>query len=259
MSNTSPADTVPPLVAQPSPSYDTAMFLERIQELGARAAESGVPRLEILEAGCGRRWSLGDLGLRGVRPHITGVDENAESLRMRIEEVGDLHQAIVGDLRSVRLAPERYDAVFCSWVLEHVSGAEDVLDRLAAALRPGGYLLLRIPDRDSVYGFLTRHAPFQLHVAYKRYIRRRPNAGRPGFGPFPTVYDPVVSYRGILDYCARRDLEVAASYSCNFHLAHFRRFAPAVDLALRAVAAMSFGRLTAEHSNLAFVLRKPEA
>jgi hypothetical protein len=37
-----------------------------------------------------------------------------------------------------------------------------VLGRLIPAIRPGGLLLLRIPDRDSVYGFATRHSPYWL-------------------------------------------------------------------------------------------------
>lgn len=264
MTNTPTRAPVPAhaLTAQPAPYYDSAMFVQHIRELGARRhAERGPSELRILEAGCGRRWSLGmveELAVAGMRPHITGIDTNAASLRMRVEEHQDLNEAIVGDLRRVELTPKSFDVVLCSWVLEHVAGAEQVLDRLVAALRPGGYLLLRIPDRDSVYGFLTRHTPFAAHVAYKRYVRRRPNAGKPGFGPFPTVYDRVVSHRGMLDYCAREKLEVAAAYSSNFHLAFFGRYARVVDLGLRTVAALSLGRLTAEHNNLAFVLRKPE-
>ncbi|MDS1269777.1 class I SAM-dependent methyltransferase [Lipingzhangella sp. LS1_29] len=259
MTNTHSPSAVPDLVTQPTPYYDSAMFLERIHEIAEhRHAQYGPGELRILEAGCGRRWSLGEVHVPGMRPHVTGVDTNAESLRMRLEEHGDLDEAIVGDLRSVELPTESYDVVFCSWVLEHVSGAEQVLDRLVSTLRPGGYLLLRIPDRDSVYGFATRCTPFPLHVAYKRYVRRRPNAGRPGYGPFPTVYDRVVSHRGMLDYCARAGLEVTAQYSSNFHLLFFGRYARLVDLALRGVAVASLGRLTAEHNNLAFVLRKPD-
>ena len=89
-------------------------------------------------------------------------------MRMRLEEAGDLDEVIVGDLRAVSLMPGSYDVVFSSFVLEHVEGAEAVLDRLVPAIRPGGLLLLRIPDRDSVYGFVTRHSPHWLRVQYKR-------------------------------------------------------------------------------------------
>ena len=75
-------------------------------------------------------------------------------MRMRT----DLSETIVGDLRTVALPAASYDVAFSTFVLEHVTGAEQVLDRMVAAIRPGGLLLVRIPDRDSVFGFITRHS-----------------------------------------------------------------------------------------------------
>jgi 2-polyprenyl-3-methyl-5-hydroxy-6-metoxy-1,4-benzoquinol methylase len=144
---------------QPTALFDTELFEHRIAEYAA--SRPGVVR--ILEAGCGRRWNL---DLAGVDFHVTGIDLSAESMRTRLEEAGDLDEAIVGDLRAVSLTPRSYDVVFSSFVLEHVEGAEAVLDRLVPAIRPGGLLLLRIPDRDSVYGFVTRHSPHWLRVQY---------------------------------------------------------------------------------------------
>jgi SAM-dependent methyltransferase len=240
------------LRAQPAADSDLQLFQDRIREY----AGSHPGKLRILEAGCGRRWYL---DLAEVDYHLAGVDLNADSMRMRIENAGDLDEAIVGDLRNVSLAADAYDVAYCSFVLEHVAGAEQVLDRLFGALRPGGLLLLRVPDRDSVYGFLARNSPHWLHVQYKRRIQRVKLAGTPGRGPFPTVYDRVVSWQGITAYCARHGLEITDAYSSNFHIDHFRRLAPVADTALRAVANISRGRLTADHNNLALVIRKPAA
>jgi SAM-dependent methyltransferase len=238
------------LQAQPTANFDSELFERRIREY----AGLNPGRLRILEAGCGRRWSL---DLSGVEYQLTGVDLNSDSMRMRIDEVGDLDEAIVADLREVSLAPGAYDVVYCSFVLEHVAGAEQVLDKLIAALRPGGLLLLRVPDRDSVYGFLTRHSPHWMHVQYKRRIRRVKQAGTAGRGPFPTVYDLVVSWRGMTAYCAQHRLEIVDAYSSNFHLDFFGGLAAITDRGLRSVAKLSRGRLTADHNNLAFVIRKP--
>ncbi len=57
-------------------------------------------------------------------------------MRMRLEEAGDLDEAIVGDLRTASLTPASYDVVFSSFVLEHVEGVEDVSSRLVPT-RPG--------------------------------------------------------------------------------------------------------------------------
>jgi SAM-dependent methyltransferase len=238
--------SLPP--AQPTLNFDSKLFERYIREY----AESHPGTIRILEAGCGRRWSL---DLAGVNFHLVGVDLNANAMRLRTE-VGDLHEAITGDLRTINLPAESYDVAFSSFVLEHVEGAQQVLDRLVAAVRPGGLLLVRIPDRDSVYGFITRHSPHWLHVQYKRHIRRIKQAGTPGWGPFPTVYDKVVSWQGMKAYCASHGLEIVDACSSNYFLRVFGPFAGVVDGGLRMVAMLSFGRLTARHSNLALVIRK---
>lgn len=245
-----PALAQPKLQRQPTPRFDTELFECRIREYHQRCPR----KLRILEAGCGRRWNL---DLSGIDVHLTGIDIDADSVQLRMGEAGDLDDAIVGDLREVALPPGSFDITFSSFVLEHVAGAEQLLDRLVAAVRPGGLVLLRIPDRDSVFGFLTRHTPHWVHVQYWRRIRGIEQAGRPGFGPFPVVYDGVVSWRGMTAYCKLNGLEIIDAYSSNFHLRSWGGRAAMVDYGLRSMALLSFGRLTADHNNLAFVIRKP--
>jgi SAM-dependent methyltransferase len=210
--------------------------------------------LAVLEAGCGQKWGL-DLG--GMDLHITGVDLDEESMRIRRDNEGDLDEAIVGDLRTVDLGDRRFDLVYSSFVLEHVSGAERVLDRFVEWLNPGGVIVLRIPDRETVFGFIANHTPFWLHVAYWKYILRQGNAGKPGHGPFPTFYDAVVSRRGIHRFCQSRGLRIGAEYGSNYYLKRLGRMGPLVHLVLKGIGAASFGRLSADHNNLLFVLEKP--
>lgn len=222
------------------------------QAILAYAEKWGTPP-RILEAGCGRAWPL-DLGELQFR--LVGVDTDAESLRLRQATVGDLAEAVHADLRTVDFPPASFDVIYCAYVLEHVHGAEQILDRLVELLRPGGLLMLRIPDRDSVYGFITRITPHALHVQYKRRIRRRANAGKPGYGPFPTVYDPIVTRAGIRRFCVERGLDLRTEFGSNFHLRFFGRWVPLVDRLLRLVAALSFGRLSATHNNLGYIIEK---
>ncbi len=238
------------LQAQPRALFDTELFERRIREYAA--SHSGTIR--ILEAGCGRRWNL---DITGVSFHVTGIDLNADAIRMRLAELGDLNAAIIGDLRATSLPPRFYDVVFSSFVLEHIAGAEQVLDRLIPAIRPGGLMLLRIPDRDSVYGFVTRHAPYWLRVQYKRRIKGAKQAGTAGRGPFPPVYDRVVSWRGMTAYCREHGLEILDAYSSNFYLDSLGRLAGLADRGLRSIARCSRGRLAADHNNIALVIRAP--
>lgn len=210
--------------------------------------------IRVVEAGCGRKWAL---DLSGLDVRLVGVDINARSLEIRQETEGDLDEAIVGDLRTVDVGAESADVVYSSFVLEHVEGAEQVLDRCVEWLRPGGLLLLRVPDRDSVFGFITRVTPFWFHVFYRRRIRRNLHAGHAGYGPFPTVYDRVVSRRGLRAFARRRGLRVVGEYGSNAWLGGFGRKARLVDACVRIVAMLSFGKLAADHNNLVFVLEKP--
>ena len=111
------------------PSEEREMLLDAVK---ASAVDGAV---RVLEAGCGQKWTLKPDGLV---LHITGVDMDAEAMRIRQEKQGDLEEAIVGDIRNVDLPAGAFDVVYCSFVLEHVEGAEAVLDSLLAAVRPGG-------------------------------------------------------------------------------------------------------------------------
>ena len=146
--------------------------------------------LHILEAGCGQFWPL---DLKGIQFTLTGVDIDEGALQLRRTQYNDLTEMIVEDLRSVQLEKNRYDVIYNSYVLEHVDGAERVLEKFANSLKPGGILILRIPDRNCVHGFVTRVTPFWFHMFYAKYIARNPDAGKTGFGPYPTFYDPIVS------------------------------------------------------------------
>jgi SAM-dependent methyltransferase len=210
--------------------------------------------VRVLEAGCGQHW---ELHTDGAQLHITGVDLDAEAMRIRREQRGDLDVAILGDLRTVDLPPSAFDLVYCSYVLEHVPDAEAVLDRLVHATRPGGRIIVRVPDRDTVYGFFVRHSPHRVHVLYKRYVEGYVDAGKPGHAPYPVVYDDVVSVRGLRTFADSRGLEVVEEYGTNYVLQHFRQLGPVVDVVLRGIGRLSGGRLIATHNNIGVVLRRP--
>lgn len=219
-----------------------------------REARVGDGPVRLLEAGCGHHWWLQP---EGVALHITGVDTDADALRIRREEHGDLDDEILGDLRTASLPPESFDVVYCSFVLEHVHGAEHAMDAMAAALRPGGRMIIRVPDGDSVFGFLVRHSPFRTHVLYKKYIERKPHAGEPGHAPYPTVYEPVVSVSGIRKWAAQHEMKVVVEYGTNCYLDVFGKLKPLASMAIRVIARLSGGRLAATHNNIGFVMVKP--
>jgi SAM-dependent methyltransferase len=208
--------------------------------------------LEILEAGCGQFWplNLGDIEFR-----LTGIDMDKEALQLRRERYNDLDKTIVGDLRFVDLEKKRYDVVYNSYVLEHIDGAAGVLVKFADCLKPGGILILRIPDRNSVRGFITRTTPHWFHILYNRYFVGLKTAGKPGFGPYPTYYDSVVSRAGIERFCQDNNFAIKEEYG------HGAGFGEGVigyltSVFARAVSHLSLGKLAWEHSDLTYILEK---
>ncbi len=244
-----PSGSLPPLRMLASPEQATGIF-----ESAIRGVASSSHPLEILEAGCGRQWPL---DLSGVRYRLVGVDQDAAALRHRREEVRDLDDWVVGDLLSLEMPEETYDVIFNSFVLEHVRGAEALLDRFVRWLKPGGLLLLRLPDGNTVYGLLARYLPYRWHVAYYRHLRHSPGAGQPGHPPYPTYYDPVVSRQGIHSYARSRRLRVLEEFGTNFHLQAFGPLAGMALAGLRTIQAATGGRYQAGHQNLGYVIQKP--
>jgi SAM-dependent methyltransferase len=229
----------------PSGADERALLVAAIES----SATDGTVR--VLEAGCGNHWTLKP---QGVRLRVTGIDLDAHAMRIRQEVHGDLDEAIVGDLHDVAIPEATFDVVYCSYVLEHLEDAERVLDRLRAAVRPGGRLVLRMPDRDSVFGWAARHTPHRTHVWFKRYVERQKDAGKPGHAPYPVVYDEVVSVRGMRDWSARHGLTVETEYASNQFIRSFGPLGPLVQQLLNVVSRLSGGRLSAGWNNIGYVL-----
>ena len=210
--------------------------------------------LNILEAGCGRSWPL---DLKGVEYRLTGIDLDGEALKSRVEQVGDLHEAIIGDLCAPgMIRTETYDVIYSSFVLEHVAPAEQLLDNMVRGLKPGGLLLLHIPDRDSVFGWTARRSPFGVHVAYYRLVHRYKHAGEPGHPPYPTYHAPIVSRDGIWGFCRKHGCEVLHEHGHSYYVRGKGLRPLAIRLYSIGISVLSLGTLAWRHDNLTYVIRK---
>jgi O-antigen/teichoic acid export membrane protein/SAM-dependent methyltransferase len=224
-------------------SYQLLSYREMNAALESRI-NSLSPPVRILEAGCGRSW-----GLKLSVPYtVTGVDLDRHALDAR----SDLHRAVVGDLRTVLFPARSFDVIYCAFVLEHVKGAEQVLERFLRWLAPGGILAVEVPDRDSAYGFLTRITPFWVHVLAYRWLFGYREAGSRGHGPYPTHHEEVVSERGLLRFCEKHRLAGPQLYrQCSY--GGYR-----IVLAGAFVASiLSAGRLAWRHNNLLMIAVRP--
>lgn len=225
----------------------------------SRHVEAMIPPdrpLNVVEAGCGRRWGL---QVDPERLCITGVDTDEHALQARETEVGDLHAGIVADIRDSEVLPAAsVDLVYSAFVLEHVPNAEKAIESFVSWLRPGGSVIILVPDAKSVHGFLSHRTPHWLHVWVYRHILRHPQAGTPGHSPYPVAYSRLMTVEGLRSVAAQYGLQVNAVFGFSFEReAADVRVRAAIRWFGRLVSLLSFGYLASEHDDLAFVLTKP--
>jgi SAM-dependent methyltransferase len=232
------------------PASSAGLFTQFVLDL---AAQHPGRAITVLQAGCttaGAELDLAELRARGLRLDVRLVDDKTAASRAAVAARPDLGEARLVELRSLPLRPRSFDIVQCSLLLHRVPNAEMVLWRLASAVRPGGLLLLRLPDPASAFGFLDRRLPgFVRTLAWR--------SARPGqAGPYPAVYERVASARGIEMFMSRHGLAVAHRGLVTSARSTSR---PAIArAAARLVAWLSRGRLTTDHDELCYVIRRPE-
>jgi SAM-dependent methyltransferase len=115
----------------------------------------GDRRYEVLDAGCGDRLKL------EIPPgaHITGIDIDAGMFRQN----GSIDERIVGDIQSYPFPADAFDLMICWCVLEHVPRPTDALSNLSSCLRPGGLLVVGVPNLYSMKALVTKFTPYGFH------------------------------------------------------------------------------------------------
>jgi SAM-dependent methyltransferase len=218
-----------------------------------RAQGTNDQAIQILEAGCGQRWLL---KLDGKKFFLTGIDLDKDALEIRRTVRKDLDEAIHGDLRSVEFDTRRFDVIYSAFVLEHIAGAESVLSRMTGWLKPGGIIIIEIPDPDCVKGLVTRISPHWFHVFYYRFVLGIKTAGQPGHGPYRTYFDPVVSRRGVREFCREKGLRIEAEYAFATDGPSNKLMRALVAMATKVTSALTLGRTSGRHADLLYVLRR---
>lgn len=126
--------------------------------------------LRVLDLGCGNGHNGALLKRAGAR-EVIGVERDrgaAAEARRRLDRVVEMDLA---ELRPEQLGEEPFDAVLASDVLEHLVDAELVLERAVRCLRPGGVVVVSLPNVANVGTFaslLTKHWPRRSSGVFDR-------------------------------------------------------------------------------------------
>jgi SAM-dependent methyltransferase len=226
---------------------------EHVQSVINAELLAGNRPLRVLEAGCG---SLSYVNF-GDEAHIVGIDIDAVAL----ERNKHIDESILGDVETYDFQPDAYDAVVCWYVFEHLKNPVAALVRFAHAAKPGGLIVVAFPNLMSPKGLVTKFSPFWFHVAFRRYVLGRKNAGKPGHAPYPTTLPFAMAPEPLISVAEAAGLEVAyAGLFEDDKQEQFRRQLRLVgspwNWIVRAVAALSGGRLDADHTEVVLAFRK---
>ncbi len=113
----------------------------------------------LLEVGCGEGWMLAALRAKGWR--VVGLERTFDAVRPTGGERA--LPVFVGSLDAVRPG-RQFDAIVLFQVLEHLTTPMDVLSRCAVLLKPGGTLIVGVPNARSWQARLFGADWFHLDV-----------------------------------------------------------------------------------------------
>ena len=211
--------------------------------------------IKLLQAGCtgpADELELDKLRARGVDVSVRRIDQDHPESRPAARAADASQGAIAfGDLRTIPLPSRDVGVVYCAHLLDRIEHAELVLDRLVAALKPGGMLLLRFRDRECAAGLLDRMLPHTARRAIWHWLR--PEQA----GPLPAVYEPLLSVEGVYSYALARGLVIGERQAVCDRPRRPARLAWGAPLACRLIAAIPRGRHPDDHDDLLYVIRKP--
>jgi SAM-dependent methyltransferase len=237
-------------------SGGTLQGLAEVQQAQAAIDEhiAEIDTVKVLEAGCGSlsRVNLGD------HKYVVGLDIDAPMLENNLV----LDEKILGDVETYEFPPDSFDLIVCWYVFEHLPHPEQAMARFAHAIRPGGLIVLALPNVMSLKGLITKYTPFRFHVWFRRNMLGVKKAGTPGHGPFPTFLPYSISPAGMRDLAARNGLEVAylGMFEDNQQVRMRKKFhlmGGAWTFVQRAVRLLTGGRLESANTECVVVLRSP--
>jgi ubiquinone/menaquinone biosynthesis C-methylase UbiE len=108
----------------------------------------------ILEVGCGRGATLLELARQGAQ--VVGLDyaqtaiSTCEALRSAMK-LDDSAEFLLGDARALPFDSGSFDFVYSIGLLEHFEQPSVLLSEQYRVLKPGGVVLVQVPQKYSVY------------------------------------------------------------------------------------------------------------
>ena len=109
-------------------------------------------------------------------------------------------------------------------------------------------MIIKVPDYDSVYAFVTRNTPHAFHIFYKKYLRGDKNAGKPGYGPYPTVHEKVIARKPFREAVYANSMEL-------MHELGYGTLPKVQQMFTSLVSFLTLGKLSGDHYNVLYIVK----
>lgn len=152
-----------------APANPLWIRMAAVLRLLGKAPEHG----SVLDCGMGPGRLLAELARQGWS--VAGVDLSGEMVaRARERLPGSAERLVHGTVESLPFAPESFDAVVATGVLEYVEDLPRALSEVSRVLRPGGLFVVATPNTSSL-GTTWRH---RIVYTVVRALKARRRFGR---------------------------------------------------------------------------------
>jgi len=148
--------------------YFTKERLAFYHQVSERLMRLKIQPAEVLDVGCGSGHLLMEVKKIFPAAKLQGVDFSPESIRLARQLTPGLSFEVLS-IFEVENLDRQFDLVLCTEVLEHLEEADLAMKKLLAVLRPGGALVITVPQgrKDTFAG----HFNFWTPESFRREFR----------------------------------------------------------------------------------------
>jgi ubiquinone/menaquinone biosynthesis C-methylase UbiE len=135
------------------------------------------PGKSILDAGCGtQRYKKYCSHLKYFSQDFGEYDSKGDGKNLQIDDwnYGDIDYK--GDIWNINESDEKFDAILCTEVLEHISFPNETIQELARLLKPEGVLIVTapfssVPHMTPYYFYSGFHKNWYLDIASRSNLK----------------------------------------------------------------------------------------
>lgn len=110
--------------------------------------------IKVLDVGCASGYVTHSRFNNFNNIQVVGIDKSKAAIKEANRDYADEKFSFTNaDIEDDRFYPERYDLIFCSFVLHHLAEPKSILHKLWSALNPHGCLIVNTVDDGTIINY----------------------------------------------------------------------------------------------------------